>query len=73
MLSDTEPKLMAENMMGTSSDSWGGRGETTVRVRSFTRSLLGRLPSTTRVSMGSRRGSMEGLVTWLAFSSRCSQ
>ena len=54
---------MAENMTGTSHDSWGGRGETTVRVRSFTRSLLGRLPSTTRVSMGSRSGSMDGLVT----------
>ena len=64
---------MAENMTGTSNDSCGGSGETTVRVRSFTRSLLGRLPSTTRVSMGSRSGSMEGFVTWLAFSSKCSQ
>ncbi len=71
--SEMEPKDMAENMIGTSSFSCGGRGSTTRRSRSFILRISGRLPKNTRVSMGSRKGSMEGLVTWLAFSSRWSQ
>ena len=64
---------MAENIMGTSSLMRGGIGETTLRSRSLMRSASGRLPKNTRVSIGSRSGSMEGLVTWLALSSRWSQ
>ena len=72
-LSEMDPKLMAENMRGTSSFIWGGIFVSTVCSRSLTLSASGRLPSSTRVSMGSRSGSMEGLVTWLALSSRWSQ
>ena len=72
-LSEMEPKLIAENMSGTSSLICGGSSETIVRSRSLTLSVSGREPRNTRVSMGSRSGSMEGLVTWLAFSRRWSQ
>ena len=64
---------MAENMRGTSSFICGGIFVVTVRARSSTSRTSGRLPSSTRVSMGSRKGSMEGFVTWLAFSSKRSQ
>ena len=70
VLSEMEPKLMAENISGTSSLICGGIFDITRRPHSSTLSASGRLPKSTRVSMGSRRGSMDGFVTWLAFSSR---
>ena len=63
---------MAENMMGTSSFSWGGVSSMSLPFSSR-RMPSGREPRYTRVSMGSRRGSMEGLVTWEALMSSLSQ
>ena len=56
---------MAENITGMLSSSWGARRG--IRFPSASRSSLsGFAPRKTRVSMGSRRGSMGGLVTWEA-------
>jgi len=68
-----EPKLIAENNMGTSTLSCGGMLADRVLFRSSTFKMFGLLPRSTRVSIGSRSGSMEGFVTWLALSSRWSQ
>ena len=53
---------MAENRMGTDSSNCGGIS--VHRLPSpFRRTVSGFLPRNTRVSMGSRRGSMGGFVT----------
>ena len=53
---------MAENRIGTDSSSWGGRS--VHRVPSpFRRMASGFLPRNTRVSIGSRKGSIGGFVT----------
>ena len=54
---------MAENMTGILSSSWGVSLQ--IRLPCASRSnLSGFLPRKTFVSIGSRRGSMEGFVTW---------
>ena len=63
---------MAENSTGMLSSSWGGRVQSS-RPWASRRIAEGFLPRNTRVSMGSRRGSMEGLVTWEALRSSLSQ
>ena len=52
---------------------WGGMGVITTCSRSLTLSMSGRLSRKTRVSMGSRKGSMEGFVTCEALISSLSQ
>ena len=63
---------MAENSTGMLSSSWGGRVQSR-RPWSSRRMAEGFFPRNTRVSMGSRRGSMEGLVTCDALISSLSQ
>ena len=63
---------MAENITGMESSSWGSRRQSRRPSLSRVREA-GFFPRNTRVSMGSRRGSMEGLVTWEALSSSRSQ
>ena len=54
---------MAENMTGTLSSSCGDR--LGISLPSLSRSILpGFLPRKVLVSIGSRSGSMDGLVTW---------
>ena len=63
---------MAENRMGTDSSSWGGRS--VHRLPSALRRMAeGFFPRNTRVSMGSRKGSMGGFVTWEALMRMLSQ
>ena len=57
---------MAENITGMESSNWGGKVQSKV-PSAFRRMRAGCLPKKTLVSIGSRRGSMEGLVTWEAF------
>ena len=58
--------------MGVESSSWGGSVGTILPCSSrLTR--VGFFPRKVLVSMGSRRGSMGGFVTWEAFSSSLSQ
>ena len=68
-----EPKDMAENMMGTPRVRLGYMGVLMVLVFSSTTSFSGLRPKMTLVSMGSRSGSIEGLVTCDALSSMWSQ
>ncbi|CDD54498.1 unknown [Ruminococcus sp. CAG:379] len=63
---------MAENIMGTDSLIWGDRLFTSSPFSSRC-TLEGFAPKNTLVSIGSRRGSMGGLVTWEAFSSSLSK
>ena len=63
---------MAENRMGVESSSWGGRSGTMFPALSR-RMWVGLRPKKVLVSMGSRRGSMEGFVTWEAFIKSLSQ
>ena len=63
---------MAENMTGTFSVSCGGMLST--RLPSASRSMAcGFAPSVVRVSIGSRSGSIDGLVTCEALMSSLSQ
>ncbi len=56
---------MAENITGMESSSWGESSQ--FKEPSGSRSSReGFFPKNTLVSIGSRRGSMEGLVTWEA-------
>ena len=63
---------MAENMTGMDSVSCGGRSYFS-RPSGLLSTLWGFWPRNTRVSMGSRRGSMGGLVTWEALMRSLSQ
>ena len=63
---------MAENKIGVESSSWGGSWG---RIFPFSSrwTAAGFFPRKVLVSMGSRRGSMGGLVTWEAFKRSLSQ
>ena len=63
---------MAEKRMGTLSFNCGGRVFFSLPLSSLSIAAV-RLPSHSRVSIGSRRGSMGGLVTCDAFTSILSQ
>ena len=67
-----EPKLMAENIIGVSNITCGGILVTDLPLRS-TCSRSGLRPKMVRISIGSRKGSIEGLVTWEALSKILSQ
>ncbi len=54
---------MAENITGMDSSSCGVRLSTSSPFASRS-TVVGFLPRNTRVSIGSRSGSMGGLVTW---------
>ena len=63
---------MAENITGIDSSICGGRSHV-MRPWASRSILAGFLPRETRVSIGSRSGSMEGFVTWEALRSILSQ
>ena len=63
---------MAENITGMDNSICGGRWQISSPFSSR-RMPSGFLPKNTRVSMGSRRGSTGGLVTWEALTRILSQ
>ena len=63
---------MAEKSTGMESSTWGGKSGIS-RPAASRRMRSGFFPKNTRVSIGSRRGSMEGLVTWEALMRSLSQ